>query len=278
MGERKRAIGMNCGQRGDLVLSSVTARAFKAQYPDYHLTLGVGPQYADMLPLFYQHPYFDSFHVYTTYEGWPGKADVAYLSRTKYDLVFNAMPKVPHDWFTRWHQTEAMAHAHGLAPSQDKACVLTKWFEPLVQLPNTIAFAPFGGFHPSRPVNDKMLSIAQAQLIVDRMKSELGYSVVCIGAPEEPHLEGTNQFKGCYFDSVRMMLGCKALIHTDTGMGWVASAYQFPCLGLYANSYYGAQHVKSIQPVNPNSIYLDAPTIGELSLNRVTEAIKTLLS
>jgi len=72
------------------------------------------------------------------------------------------------------------------------------------------------------------------------------------------------------------MLSCKALIHTDTGCGWIASAYGFPCVGLYSNQYYGKEFVKNIQPTNENSIYLDDICCNSIDNIKVIQALKNI--
>lgn len=270
-----RALGFNAGKRGDLAISTVTARAFKESHPDWHLTLGLGPQYADVAPLFYQHPFFDNIHVWTSYDEWPSPADTAYLARAKYDHVFNPMPKVADGWWLAHHQTEALAVAHGLRPSRDRQCVLTRWFEP-IKHDRAVAIAPFGDY-TGATLTHKALPVALAQAITAYLCGA-GWTVLQLGGPDEPALEGAVQVKTTYFDSVRTLLGCKALIMGDSGLSWMASAYSHPVLGLYSTSGYGVGRVAAIQPINPKAVYLSESTMDGFTLERVRPAIDALLS
>jgi ADP-heptose:LPS heptosyltransferase len=242
-----RAAGFMQGLRGDLVFSTVAARSFKEQYPDSHLTLTVGPQFKDLLPLFHNHPYYDATHVYSTYDNWPGEKDIKYLQSAKYDIVFHPMPQHRDQWFLHRHQYAEAANMVGLPIPADINPVLTRWFGDQPNFPSkVIAFAPFGG---NGGVNDKMFSVKQAQFIVDFLRVN-GWQVLHLGSKDEPRLDGALFFNTCYFDSVRNMLSCRALIHCDTGLGHVAGAYNHPSLGFYGYKYFGKDFIHRIQPIH----------------------------
>lgn len=269
----KRAIGFNLGLRGDLIMSTVAARSFKEQYPNSHLTLGVGPQYSDMLPLFHAHPLYDAVHCYTTYDGWPGPKDVEYLEASRYDMIFHGMPQHRDQWWEHRHQYAEAAHMVGLPIPADINPVMNRWFG-IDDLSDFVAFAPFGG---NGQPNDKMLPVQMAQKIVGYITEELGVAVIHLGAKDEPRLEGAFKLETCYFDSVRALLGTRLLIHCDTGLGHVAGAYNHPSLGLYAHRYYGKDKVKNIQPLHSNFRSVDAPKIEEIDLDLVFKEIRLMV-
>ena len=270
----KHAIGFNLGQRGDLILNTVVARSFKEQCPDWHLTLGVGPEYADMEPFFKDHPHIDAFHVYGSYDGWPNETDRQYLLAANYDTVFNGMPRHTNDQWWRWiHQAEETCWMHGLrAPSNGIHCQLTPWFE-VENRRDWVAFAPFAGWY--NLTNDKKLSRDKAQDIVDLIISR-GFKVLQIGGPGEPRLNRATFCETSYFESIRAILGCELFIHTDTGAGWAVSAYRFRQLGLYSHAYYGADRVAAIQPINPNAKYLSVSRADEIELDTIAQAMKDM--
>jgi ADP-heptose:LPS heptosyltransferase len=275
MNKYTRAIGFHLGLRGDLIMNTIPARSFKQLYPNSHLVLGVGPQFADMMPLFYQHEYFDNFHVYESYDGWPNANDIKYLDNERYDIVFNGKPEHKDDWFNHRHQYAEAANMHGLPIPVDINPPLTRWFNT-PKLDKTIAFAPFAGYVHNKN-NDKMLSQYKAEVIVKFIK-QLGYEVLFLGGPDEPEVPGVIRKNLSYFDSVKAMLGCKFLIHTDTGIGHVAGAYNFPRLGLYGHRYYGIDKVQNIIPLNRNSINLHESNVNdipdELIFQKIEEMIK----
>ena len=270
----KRAIGFNLGQRGDIIMNTVVARSFKQRNPDYHLTLGVGPQFADMEPFFEAHPDIDDFHVYASYNGWPNQTDREYLMGAGYDVVFNGMPQHTHpEWWKYYHQAQETCWMHGQPiPSDNLQCRLTKWF-PTDECRDWIAFAPFAGWYNQN--NDKKLSYSRAQEIADLIITR-GYKVLQIGGPGEPKLQRSTFFEGTYFESIRAVLGCSLFVHTDTGAGWAISGYGFPQLGLYSNAYYTKEFVKNIQPVTKAGVFLDAVNVYFIHLDMIAQVMKDM--
>ena len=257
-------------------MSTVAARSFKEQHPDHHLTLGVGPQFKDMLPLFHDHPYFDAVHAYSTYDGWPGPKDTEYLKAMKFDLMFDGTAQHrDNEWWKERHQYAEACHMMGLPVPADINPILTRWFgrEP-AQNRKMVAFAPFGG---NGNLNDKMLSVVQAQTIVDWLVDK-GYMVLHLGAANEPQLEGAQWLNTCYFDSVRNMLSCRALIHCDTGLGHVAGAYNHLSLGLYGCRYFGKEWAHQIMPRHRNFVSVTADVVSNLDLDKVCETLTLLFS
>lgn len=268
-----RAIGFQQGQLGDLVISTALARAFKRDNPGSHLTLGVNECYRAIVPLFHDHPFYDDVHIYTTYDGWPGVEDMAYLRESQFDCVFHAMPRIAHDWFRYGHQTKMVGAVHGVRVD-DETCVLKRWFE-VEERVDSIAFAPFAGSYNAG--NSKALSVERAQQIVDALSQE-GYNVVQLGGPGEPRLNGAEWEERSYFESVRAMLGCRALIHSDTGMGWVCSAYQHPQVGLYSHEYYGEEYIGNIQPRNLRGQFCSAQNVNQISVDNLLNTLRMVAS
>lgn len=260
-----KAIGFNLGQRGDLIMNTVVARAFKDAYPDSQLILGVGPQYADMIDLFKHHPYIDGVHVYEGYDNWPTIKDITYLNDSKYDLVFNGMARHAfNNWYQMFHQCEEACLMHFLKPPQDISCILTDHFQ-LSRQNKRVAFAPFAGYYNVN--NNKKLSIENAQRIVDFLHQR-GYTVVQLGGHDEPALENTIFEHRSYVDSVKEILKSHFYIGTDTGLTWVASAYKHPSIVFYSNEQYGKK-VTSIQPKNIHGRYYDGVNLNELNFESI---------
>ncbi len=269
-----KAIGLTQGLRGDLVISTVAARAFKERFPDSKLVLGMHKDFADMAPLFFQHESFDNIHFYDGYDNWPSEIDKEYLGKAKYDIVFNAMaPHLDNEWWRQRHQTEENCHMHYLPIPKNIQCALNPWFS-VPDNKKFVAFSPIGGFY-NYP-NAKSLSLERAQEIVDFIL-DAGLQVWQIGHKDEPRLEGVTKKDLSYFDSVKNLLGCKAFITVDTGLCWLSSAYSFPTLGLYSNSYYSPQYIKNIQPIQPNAQYLDAPNVNNIDIELIKQKIIELV-
>jgi ADP-heptose:LPS heptosyltransferase len=269
------------GLRGDLAINVPAIERLKKKYPNILIDMPIHKQFADMSPLFLNHSAINSAFITDDYEKFPNEKDKIMLMKRGYSHILNPMKRHLDDrWWASMHQTTAVlfdyTEGEEILPESERQINLTKWFDVPV-LTKTVAFAPFAGYAYNIN-NDKMLSINMAQKIVDFLISK-GFKVLQLGGSNEPMLKNATPFQvGTYFDSVRHMLGCNFLIHTDTGMGWYASAYKHKQLGLYGHRYYGKDNVKNIQPVNPNSLYLDAATVAEIEFDKITEAIEKISS
>lgn len=271
-----RAIGFNVAQRGDIIISTVAARAFKETYPDARLTLGINRQYEDMLPLFGAHESFDDFHLYHGLDDWPNGEDNLFLAKNQFDIVYHGMPKRPNEatWWRTESQPANICSLYGLKVPRNLQCSLTKWFD-VPDYSSYIGFQPFGGWQDWP--NKKSFSLARAQEVVNLIVKS-GFKVLQFGGPEEPSLDGATRFDGTYFDSMKAMVGCRALVTIDSGRVWAASAYSVPTLGLYSHDYYGEQFISNIQPINPNAIYLSAPLVNQINLDVIGARLKDLIT
>ena len=264
------------GLRGDICLNLPAIRYLHDQF-GWEIDLPINRRFADMAPLFFNQSYVNSVVITDGYDDFPTKRDEETLQGRGYDRIFHPMQAHLVDkWYETMHQTEVvLADYMALRlPAEYKQIRLDKWFE-VGKEDRVVAMAPFAGYD-SNPDNNKRLSVERAQEIVAHVKKR-GFEVFQLGGPTEPRLDGVQLKYGSYFDSMRSMLGCKALIHTDTGAAWVASAYQLPQLGLYGHRYYGKEHVSNIQPVNPNAVYLDAPTVAEIPFDQIASAIDKMI-
>lgn len=273
------------GLRGDLAINIPAIEYLKRTYPDAQIDMPIHKRFADMLPLFVNQPSFNPV-ILDGYDDFPTAKDKELIESRGYTQICHPMQPHREDrWHDRMHQTAAVSFDYFgvVLEPEDQQINLHRWFDidvPSLEFPK-VAFAPFAGYETS-PTNDKMLTVERAQAIVDYIMS-LGYDVLHLAGPGEPCLK---EFAGrmiqrtmsTYFNSVKSMLGTKLLLHTDTGMGWIASGYQHPSLGLYSNAYYGADKVNNIQPRNPNATYFDAPNVNDIPLETIFAALRTRLS
>lgn len=273
-----RFYALNQGQAGDLVINTVAARLFKKVLPNDTLIMNVNKRYIDLVPLFLNHPHIDGVHIWDGYDKF-SEIDMKWKNSLRDGVIMNPMP--PHsrnDWYLHYHQAEECCYQNGLLITDllngDFSCHLNPWFD-IPHFSKHIAFAPFAGFYNKG--NKKKLTTENAQKIAN-MIVDMGYVPLQIGGPDEPLLDGCElPLDKTFFGSVKYMLGCKALITTDTFTSWAASAYKFPTLGLYSNEYYGKEYVKNIQPINPLALYLDNVNVNDISLDLIRETLKLLL-
>ncbi len=271
-----KIIHFNQGQAGDLCINTVAARQYKECNPEDTIIMSVNKKYIDLLPLFYNHPHIDGFHVWDGYDIATTK-DTEWLARNGKNIVLKTpMPQhTQNEWWKYYHQGHECCLMNGvnILHSQDFSCYLEKWFN-VPKYNNTIAFAPFAGWYNQN--NDKKLTQQKAQEIVNLLTKE-GYSIIQIGGHNEPILANAIKYNTSYFDSMKNILGCELLITTDTWCSWYSSAYKFPTLGLYSNSYYTVSFIKNIQPINPNAIYLDANNVNNIPNELIIDKIKAMI-
>ncbi len=163
---------------------------------------------------------------------------------------------------------------HGLPINDNGKLTLNRWFEPTKGFDRYVALQAFAGSYD--PTNKKQLTIERAQEIVDLVRAR-GYQVLQLGLSSEPRLRDTLRLDTDYFTAVRNLLGCRALITTDSGFAWAASCYDYPTLGLYSHSYYGKDHVGAIQPINQNAVYMSEENVNDIPLHYIDTALTTLL-
>lgn len=266
------------GLRGDLAIN-LPAITFLSEQFGWDIDMPINRRFAEMTPLFLNHPHLRSVVVSDEYDTFPSVRDGEMLKSRSYDRVYSPMqPHRSDRWFESLHQVEAVLYDYiGMKlPQEYRQIRLTKWWNDAMFPEKVVAFSPFAGFE-SNPDNDKRLSVARAQEVVDYLRHK-SYVVLQMGGPTEPRLDGTTPLIGSYTDSIRSMLRCRALITGDTGAVWYASAYQFPTLGLYGHRYYTKRFLSHIQPINPNALYLDASTVADIPMDQIKVSIDHLLS
>lgn len=265
------------GLIGDLFLNLPSIKYLNKTF-DYQIDMPVHKKYMDVIPLFYNLDYLDGTIILDGYDNFPTEKDIKLLQSRIYDKVYSPMQNHLDYWFDKRHQASTVLFDYygGKMQLTLEQCQieLNQWFD-IKNHEDTIALAPFAGYMHNQN-NDKRLSVERAQRICDFINVK-EFDCLQIGGPDEPKLNGAIRFNTTFFESVKNILGCKFLIHTDTGIGWCVSGYKFPQLGLYSNSRYHG-NIKHIQPVNPNGVYLDAPNVNdiedEIIFSKIEEMIK----
>ena len=270
-----KIIGTNQGQRGDLVIGTVVARAIKEKFPDSHFTLGINKMYEDMESLFKFHPYIDNTCIWEAYDNWPSQKDVIYLRENKFDIVLHPMPQHPNDhcWFNLVNNlTESACIMNGFSPPKDLSCVLTKYFELKSGFEDSVCISPFTAWEK------KNISVSKWQEIVSYLRNK-NIRVIQLGAASEPEISGAEKQSGLnYFESTRLMLSSRLLICLDGGMSWVASAYKHPVVGLYGSHYEKLFSPKLCEPLNPKARYLEAANAEDIDNDLIFTTLNDALN
>jgi hypothetical protein len=272
----------NQGQYGDIVINTYLAKVLKNIISkNDRLILNINRKYCDILPLLINNKYIDDFHIWDGYDNWPSVSDADFVKNNKDDIFLHPMSKHRIDnWYNFRHQCEEACYMfidrYEMIKNKiinDKKCYLNInnfYFE---KRRNYIAFAPFAGWYNKN--NNKKLSIEFAQDIVNALLKN-NFKVLQLGCHDEPKLDGAEKHNFSLYNSTVAMLSCSMLLHTDTFLGWAASAYEMPQLGLYSNLFYG-ENIVNIQPINKNSIFLDKSNVNNISVESIIENTKSLL-
>ena len=267
---KKVCIGIR-GQHGDVIMQEPALRKFIKDNPDTKIVLAVSKPFENILPLFKNyHDNIVEFKVFEGYDDWPTEGDVEYINEQNFDAMFP--PDIPrheqNDWAKYRHITTETALMIGL--DSDTINVELNLPEDVVKEPNTVSLHLFSSKWPG---GARSISVDKQTKIVKYLTGK-GYKVYQLSAPHQPHIEGAIFGEGTYYDACIKMLSTDLLITCDSGMPWVASAYDHPMLGLYSAAYNPlVGTTKNWQPVNPHAVYLEAQLAEEISWERIKEEI-----
>lgn len=274
----KKFLGFNPQQYGDLYMCTVAARCLKRVVPDSHLTFIIASDYRECAPIFLDHPDIDRVHILSRSKDGLDEIDWKWIKDQKFDHIFNPMQDHDHSdpWWKKRHQALETAYMHRLPIDADDGKIsLTRWFKPEVGLEKYVAISPWAAFYAGT-TNPKAIPMHMIQRVVDWLIGN-GWSVLQIGGPNEPVIEGAKQLSTDYFTSLRYVLGCRAMIMGDSGFNWLLSGYDFPVLGLYSEYYFGKDFIHNIQPINKNGVYLTGKTVADIGVEQVLESLKVML-
>lgn len=274
-----KILGMMHGQIGDQFIALPLIDHIKRIYNCSHYVCNINKKYSCAIGALTLSPLINDFFISDEYENFPSKKDQVNLDKYGFDKIFDPMPrhKNPSGWHTERHQTSEVFDMYGFPYGNIDGYQIKLDIHKmgrLHDLKNTVTIAPFAGFY--NPENDKKLTINKAIEITKVIKS-FGLEVIQIGGADEPHIDGCHQASCSYLNSLKLIVSSKFFIHTDTGIGWAASGFKHPCLGLYSDAYYSKQYIKNIQPINPNAIYLSENNVNEIELDDIKDGIKNLL-
>jgi len=270
----KVCFGMG-GQYGDIIMQEPGLRKFIESNPGTKIVLAVCDKYKDIQPLFYNyHEDIIDFKIWQGYDDWPTESDLNYINNQNFDAMF-PFEKPRHeqpDWAKYRHIVEETALMLGVETSTNK--IELKMPENIVKRPNTIAVHLFSS---KWPAGTRSISLEKQKAIVNYIKDK-NYDVMQISAPHQPQIDGTIIEHGTYYDACINVLSCEFLVSCDSGMPFVASAYDHPVVGLFSSNYNTlVSTTKNWWPLNPNAIYLEAPVANYIENNKIFEAIDQLI-
>ena len=263
---KKVYFGIN-GQFGDIVMQEPGLRNFIAENPDTKIVLGCTERYSGILPLYENyHDNIIEFKAWEGYDGWPTEKDREYIEDQNFDAMYPS--QIPThdqpDWARYRHITEETALMLGVEAKTTN--IEFKMPKDVVREPKTAAVHLFSSKWPG---GARSVNIGKQNTIVKYLISK-GYKVYQLSGPNQPHIKNTTFVRGTYFESCKKMLSTDFLITCDSGMPWVASAYNHPMIGLYTAMYNPIiGTTKNWQPVNPNAVYLESYSANSIDTETI---------
>lgn len=249
-----KAAGFLGGQFGDLVIQTVCCRAFKALYPNSHLTFACAEKFRDILPLFFNHPHIDDHHVWEGYDAaWPTQTDRAYVEWRGYNQVFNAMAEhVQPDWFNHRHYGQEACARFGLPIPADYSYHLNPWMPLRKDCGRVVTLTLF----PSKGTQmDKGLRVDEAEKLCVALKAK-GYQPVQLGGRFEVALQNAVAPSLSILEATTLMLSSALHITADTGFSSIAAGYNHRVLGFYGQNYPNLIDNRTQIPPNRNAHYI----------------------
>ena len=266
---KKVYFGIN-GQFGDVILQEPALRSFISDNPETKIVLGCHSKYFPALQLFNNyHENIIELKSWEGYNNWPTESDQQYINEQSFDHMFNPMPQhTKKDWAATLHQTEESGLMQGIS-IKDTQIRLPKP-EQIVKHDKTVAIALFPNWPNGGIKSFSFESVSNIVKVINKM----GFKTIHLNGPNEPDIPNARKINGSYVDSIRNLLGTDLLVTCDTGMSWVASAFQHPTVGFYAWGYNPvAGTSKNWQPTNPNAEYLEAYSVREMKKKDIISVI-----
>lgn len=264
-----KAAGWMFGEFGDIILTSTLCRTFKELNPNSELILCAHKKYSNVLPLFYNNPFVDGFHLWQGINGddWLCEKDLEYVYKEKFDLVYTAKPQHKDNlWYQKGiHQIDEIHDMYNFAPPANKQCYLEKWFDLLPGQNNVITASVFAsGNHPNQLARTfSPAKLRELFLVIE----SYGYKIVRLDTREEPELEDYwPASKLSLIDAAKILASSKLHLTCDTSWSWIADSYSHNTIGWTRS--------ESYVPVNPNGHYFVADNINDIPIEKIIELIK----
>ena len=275
---KKVYFGIN-GQFGDIVMQIPALEQFIKDNPDTKIVFGMADKYKDILPLFYD--YHENIIEYKAWEGyndWPTISDLEYINSQNFDAMFPF--KIPThdtpDWPKDRHICAETAKIMGLDVKLPDNDIRLPPLKDLVREPKTVSLHLFSSKWPG---GIRSIDIPKQNFIVNFLRKQ-GYKIYQLSGPDQPHIKNTIFFKGTYFESCKKMLSTDFFVTCDSGMPWIASAYNHHTIALHSSGYNlqarasGEVTTKSWTPVNPNSVILESYRATDIAVSDILKEIK----
>jgi len=277
---------------GDLVMSLPQLNYFKKKYKDIYINFVIHKKIAYCAPLFFNHPLIDKIHISGEWSSFDENdyllASSCDFTTTKIDhknkKILDRVHLYEKDWYNYRSCIEENALMSGINDlnilnNNEQIPILYRWFDVGFEdeqkkgaytynkkepknlnytLSKSISIWPFAGYGRSKNRNPNIQW--WTELVQKFSKSKI--HVYHFGYFKEPSLSNNNEYYHKltdldFFSQIKISLGTKLTLGTDSGSMWVLSAYSHPTLILLTNWY--ENHFKNFLaalPPNLNGDYI----------------------
>ena len=278
---------------GDLIMSLPQLHYYKSKYKDIYVNFVIHKKISYCAPLFYNHPLIDKIHISGE---WSSFNEKDYLIAAKCDVIttkidhsnkkiLDRVHPDREDWYNVRTCIQENALMSGISDLDDEINkseqipYLNKWFDTGFEveqkkaaysydkvqpanlnytLSNSIAIWPFAGYGRSKNRNPS--EAWWFELIKKFNDNKI--NVYHFGYFKEPNLSNNKNFYHKltnldFFSQIKISLGSKVSLGTDSGSMWVLSAYSHPTITLLTNWYEGHKdNFTAALPINNNGDYI----------------------
>jgi hypothetical protein len=264
------------GQYGDIIMGEPSLRKLIKLHPSAEFVFGCSSRYGDVMPLFYDyHHQIIEYKIWDSYplrQGRFSPSDQEYIASMRFDKMYSDAPKhTSQTWALRHHQVAE--HGLMLGIEVDSCDIKLEKHFNVERRQKTVAISLFPASCKAEP---RTVGTVRVKQIVNFIRG-LGYEVLHLNGPNEPDVDGAVKMNLKYSDSAIAMLGTDLLVTADTGMSWVASAYNHPVVGLYGFGYWKYCNTATWKPINPEALYVESRYAKNIPLQDVFNAITTKL-
>lgn len=291
--------GVSYGLIGDLVMGLPVLTYFEKKYPDSYKYFVIQQKCSQCVPLFLNHQLIDRIKITDDWEHF-GDEDLKIYESCQVKVILNQNHPTPY-WYNDFSCVEETARLAGIFDIKDVLDEeemkprLKKWFPTgLVSSANHGYTQTYDNSHNKLSKVISIWPFAQYGMQANRSPSldwwrkmvskffDVGIYVYHMGYMTEPTICSEGQyFKRftdlSFFDQIKLSLGTKLTIGTDSGVMWALGAYSHPAIHLM--TYWMPGHLRNpdaLSPVNDNGITLFEPDgCDNISHKKVLEEVLT---
>ena len=294
---------------GDLVMSLPQLKYFKKKYQKTYINFVIHKKISYCAPLFYNHPDIDKIIISGKWSSFSSEdykiASECDVVTTKLDHKNQIILDRKHEdkfWYNQRSCIEETALMSGISDlykvlsDKEKIPQLTKWFDVGFEdeqkkaaytydkvdskrnkiLSKSLAIWPFAGYGRSKNRNP---SEEWWGRLVSKLAST-SINVYHFGYFKEPELSENKKYyhnltNYDFFNQIKISLGTKLALGTDSGSMWVLSAYNHPIIVLGTNWY--DDHTKNLKatipPIVEGECIFKENNFSDLSVDEVYKKI-----